>query len=179
MASITRRASDKLAQFSYTKKMTAKIHSSVGLALVELTMIILLIGLLATIAIPITGSVRSAPQEGVAKRMLRNVYASAQAYYVTNSSFSGLSTADLAQDIPGVILGNTGKLTPGSHADIKEIAYNTSYADMDGQGVILCNASRGRYAYCLYQSGDSELQYGKSSTDITEAMKRAVANLGW
>jgi type IV pilus assembly protein PilA len=153
-----------------------RTESSHGFTLVELLIVVLIIGLLATIAIPIFNGQRDKARNAVAMSNVRTAYIAAQTHYTVKETFIGFTLAEMKKtdsNLDGYQCNGSGCLPahpegvwapygtgtgptsakPGKNADPASILiyWDGIWAEK-GQRMHVCAASQGDRAYCIEQS---------------------------
>jgi prepilin-type N-terminal cleavage/methylation domain-containing protein len=95
------------------RKMLAKRQSENGFTLIELLVVILIIGILATIAVPVFLNQRKVAQEGALKSDLKNAGLAFEQYLVSNKSYPSKT-----EDVPV-------QTSTGTHIEIPTVDYVT------------------------------------------------------
>ena len=92
--------------------LRASRHQAAGFTLIELLIVVVIIGLLATIAIPKFASTKDKAKMASVRSDLRNVMTAQEAYFADVNMFGGLSDLQGASNF-NLSPGNTGTVTPG------------------------------------------------------------------
>jgi prepilin-type N-terminal cleavage/methylation domain-containing protein len=135
-----------------------------GFTLVELLMVTLIIGLLASITIPIFNEQRARAKNAVAVNTLQNAVQAASSYYISNGeSFESINSVKL-NEVEATISASPAyyNWTPGSaNADGKKIYVNwIGGFEFNGGGVNqqpagrvyeMCSISAGNKAFCYVE----------------------------
>lgn len=74
-----------------------------GFTLIELLVVVTIIGILASIAIPIFASYKRNAFDARAKTDLRNIATAEEAYFADNAIYKNCTDADCALVLPGII----------------------------------------------------------------------------
>jgi prepilin-type N-terminal cleavage/methylation domain-containing protein len=153
-----------------------------GFTLVELLIVVLIIGILATVAIPIFNGQRDKARNAVAISTVRNALSAAKAYYSQKESYDGLDAVGLNKmestlQVPAdpALWGNYNP--PGPTANPQEVytygMYSTSPTANwptgsagNENGIIMCVVSQGDTVYCIRSNGEKD-EYTTGTDHIT------------
>ena len=97
-------------------------HQENGFTLIELLLVIVIIGVLASIVVFSVGGINDTSEEAACKADMKTVLTASEAYYAQNGSYTnpaGLVTADLLRSAPDTVTVNTttGDVTGANGAD--------------------------------------------------------------
>jgi prepilin-type N-terminal cleavage/methylation domain-containing protein len=146
-----------------------------GFTLIELLLVVLIVGLLASIAVPVFVGTRNKSKNAVAQTTLRTAMVAARTYYTGNENFTGLDTPTLAtiekslSDLPPSVLA------PGTNADPRRINVTVLGS---GTGVRLCNASKGNASFCMTFDGQ-KMYYHVTSGTIAQTAATGGSSRDW
>lgn len=126
-------------------------NSKSGFTLIELLIVVVIIGILATIAIPKFASSKDKSRLASVRSDLRNLMTSQEAYFFDYSAFADWSNLQ-SKTNAGITLGNTVAVTTGSNgytATISNASISTGFTKCQVQigggatagvdGVIICS----------------------------------------
>lgn len=145
-----------------------------GFSLIELLVVVLIIGILATIAIPSLLRQRDKAKNANAQETVRTALTASKSYYTDNERYEGMTNTELSQEEksldPAAPAG--AELTPGDGAvPAKIFISGTSYdpaapafpvtvtgaavTATNPKEVVLCSVSQGDSIYCIYDNQSS------------------------
>jgi prepilin-type N-terminal cleavage/methylation domain-containing protein len=175
-------------KFQYTGKPQPFRHKA-GFTLVELLMVVLIMGLLATIAIPIFNGQREIARNGVSQSAVRNGLTAAKAYVTQKENYVGITYTEMNKIEP-TISATPWYITPASPdpagSETNPGAFNILYLQTNSTGtfLLICgNPPKGNEIYCILDVIGAipgltlpiGSYYGNSKNNIQDAVNDAVA----
>lgn len=148
------------------------LRSPNGFTLVELLMVTLIIGLLASIAIPIFNGQRAQAKNAVAVNTLQNAVQAASSYYISNGeSFEGLNSVKINETESTISASQAYyNWTPGSaNADGKKIYVNWVGGPEDYGGEVNDQPAGRVYEMCTISAGDKAFCYREDRRIFTNS----------
>jgi prepilin-type N-terminal cleavage/methylation domain-containing protein len=144
-------------------KFKQRLAAERGFTLIELLVVIVILGILVAIAVPSYLSFRGKAQTAAAQANVRSAIPSAESFYQTNNTYTGLNHAALQTSAPGVganvkgVAVNSGK---GYCIDDSEDAGATTYDYVGGDPT---GALQAGYKAATIQLGTCLLAVGAAS----------------
>jgi prepilin-type N-terminal cleavage/methylation domain-containing protein len=146
-----------------------------GFTIIELLLVVLIVGLLASIAVPVFVGTRNKSKNAAAQTTLRTAMVAARTYYTGSESFTGLDNAGLSAIEKSLSSLPPSVLAPGGNADPTRIDITVLNS---GTGVRLCNVSRGNASFCMSFDGQ-KMYYHVTSGTIAQTAATGGSGKDW